>query len=139
MQRADRFGEHVRRGVAQQIQRVGIVVLRGDDLDRAVALDRAAEVADLVAVEFDADGALSETGPDRLGDLRAGHWALEFEDLAVRKCDAWHGNWAAKATVAPPGVRACLRPLRNCAFAALPHAPHARAASIRYRPARSRP
>lgn len=43
---------------------IGIwLVARGDDLDRAVAVDRSAQVAQFGAVQLDADRLLAEPGP----------------------------------------------------------------------------
>ena len=63
-----RHGEHMRRVVADQLQRLG--VLLGDDADLGVVLDGPEQVP-LLAVDFEDQGRLGEARPDGGRDLGA--------------------------------------------------------------------
>lgn len=78
--------------VAQQVERVRVFVICGDDFDRAVAVDQPHEIANLGAVDLDADRALCETWTDGCRDLMTGHGVLKLKDFAVWKGYAWHGR-----------------------------------------------
>ena len=96
------LGQHVRDVVAQQLQRVAVARLGGDDLDRLAVDERDVEVDDppvvvgrpvpllrLVAVE-DADGQRGpgEARADVGGEIGSGGAVGKFTDGAVGKGDA---------------------------------------------------
>ena len=64
----DRGGEHVRRVVPDELQRLGVA--RGDDRDLGAVLQRAREIAHL-AVDLHAEGGTGEPGADRRRQIRA--------------------------------------------------------------------
>ncbi len=69
MQPADGLGEEMRRGVAEDGERVGIVgVARREDLERRAVGQRQPEVARL-AVDAREHGLLGELRPDRTGGI----------------------------------------------------------------------
>ena len=97
-----RLGEHVRDVVAQQLQRVAVAGLGGDDLDRLAVHQRQRQVPDpavvvrrpvallrAVAVEH-ADGhrGPGEAGADVGGEVGSGGAVGQFTDGAVRERDA---------------------------------------------------
>jgi hypothetical protein len=70
----DGLGQHVRRVVAQQLQRIG--VLRRHDADLRIVIDDRGEVLHL-AVDAHREGGLGETWADRGCDLRTAHRLVE--------------------------------------------------------------
>ena len=68
-ERLHRFGEHMRRIVADQFERARIV--SGEEFDLGVMLDRIGQIGNL-AVQRHGDGALGERGRNALGDIEAG-------------------------------------------------------------------
>ena len=86
--------EHVRRVVADQVERLG--ALRGDDVERRVGLDRRAQIAHL-AVLAEGERGTRESLADRPRRVRAGRAVLELERASVGQRDL-HG---AEVSVRP--------------------------------------
>ena len=84
----DRLRQHVRRVVAQELQRLGVA--RRHDADLGVAVHDVAEVLHL-AVDAQREGRLGEAGPDRGRDLGAAHRLVERPDRTVRQGNVDHG------------------------------------------------
>ena len=78
----DRRGQHVRRGMAEHVEGVGIAIR--ENRDRGVLIDRPAEIANL-AVDPDCQGRAGEAGTDRLGEIEPGRTGGQLTDAAVRK------------------------------------------------------
>ena len=67
----DGLGEQVRGRVAEDVERVGIVLVAGrEDLDRLAVLERQPQVLD-AAVRADEDGLLGQLRPDRARGVEA--------------------------------------------------------------------
>ena len=82
-----RLGQHVRRVVAQQLERVRVA--RCHDADLGVAIDHMGEV-DHLAVDTKCQGSLGEAGTDRGGDLCAAHRFVKGSDGTVRQGNIDH-------------------------------------------------
>src|SRR5919201_1564254 len=81
------LGEEVRRGVAKDVERVGVVlVARREDLDVLAVLERKPEVAH-APIRAHENGLLGELGADRARGLEPGGAVRKFELLAVGKND----------------------------------------------------
>ena len=83
IERANGLGEDVRAAVAQDLERIGIVVGGGDDGDRGVLGQGPVEIADLAAVELDRDGLAGQAGADGGGDVAAAGGLVEGQRFAV--------------------------------------------------------
>jgi len=77
----DRLRQHVRRIVAQELQRLRIA--RRHDADLGVVVDDGGQVHHL-AVDAQRQGCLGETGADRRRDIGAAHRLFERSDRTVR-------------------------------------------------------
>ena len=88
-QRLHRVGEHMRRVVADELERARIVA--GDEFEARVGLDRVGEI-DEFAVAHRCDRALGERGRNRFGDVEAGNGRLVGALGAVGKGDVNHQN-----------------------------------------------
>ena len=112
-----RRGEHVRGVVAEELQRVAVARLGGDDLDRLAVDQRQRQIDDppvvirrpvpllrLVAVE-DADGhrGPGEAGADVGGEVGSGGAVGQFTDGAVGKRDAHRGRMLVASRRRAPG------------------------------------
>ncbi len=82
-----RFGEHMRRVVADELQRARI--LAGDELDLRVAIQRREQI-DERAVDSHGDAALGERGRDALGDVEARDAGIELTGRPVRESHCNH-------------------------------------------------
>ena len=83
MQPADRLGEEMRRGVTEDGERVGIVVVaRREDLERRPVGQRQPEVPGL-AVDARENGLLGELRPDRAGGIERARAVGKLERAPV--------------------------------------------------------
>ena len=86
-QRLYRLGEHVRRIVADQLERAGIVAR--DELERCVSIDGVGKI-DKLAVANGRHGALGKRGGNGFGDVEARNAGLIGALRAVGKGDVNH-------------------------------------------------
>ncbi len=91
-----RGGQHVRRVVTNQVERV-LPALRRDDLERDPVLQRAREVADL-AVDLDGQRGAREAGADRGGGVSAARAVRKVEQRAVGEGDVHRRRCYASGT-----------------------------------------
>src|SRR5690606_38397103 len=96
----DRVADQVRAGVADDLH--ALWILRGEDLQRGVAVDEVAGV-DLAAVDLAGHGGLGQAGTDRTGDVHDRHRVLELALAAVWEGDRDHvragaGGWGSRGT-----------------------------------------
>jgi hypothetical protein len=83
------LGQQVRRGVPDDVERIGMLV--GDDLERGIALDAERQI-DQLAVDLAGQRGLGQTGADGGGDTRDVDRAGEFTAAAVGERDVDHGE-----------------------------------------------
>src|SRR5690606_33932917 len=90
VQLLDRVADQVRGGVADDLQAFG--VLRGEDLQRRVAIDEIARV-DLAAIDLAGHSGLGQARADRLGDVHDRDGMFELAAAAVWEGDGDHGGY----------------------------------------------
>ena len=100
-QRLGRLREQVRRRVADDLERVGVLV--GDDLERSVLRDRERGV-DQLAADLAREGGLGEPGPDAGGDLRHRDGLVVGPLAAVGQRDHRHGVRTPRKMVGASGI-----------------------------------
>ncbi len=88
----DGLGQHMRRGVAQDGQRLGVAV--GEDPDALAVAQRQAQIAHL-AVDLHRDGRLGQARADRRGGVEAARAVGQIQAVAVGKCHL-HREWQHK-------------------------------------------
>src|SRR5690348_5053940 len=77
--------------MSQDVQRVRVVIFRGDHFELAIAIDHSVEIENR-AVELDGDRLAGQARADGLGGLAATDGLTKLQYFAVGKREVWHGK-----------------------------------------------